>query len=52
MGSCRPPGHSEDVVLQGPEAVVDNSVDNVLELALAQPWSRLGSFHFSVLVSA
>lgn len=28
--------------LQGPEAVVDNSVDNVLELSLAQPWSCLG----------
>jgi hypothetical protein len=30
-GSCRPPGQREDVVLQGPEAVVDSSVDNVLD---------------------
>lgn len=27
-GSCRPPGHSEDMVLQGPEALVDSSLDN------------------------
>lgn len=31
-GSCRLPGHSEDVVLQGPEAVADSAIDNVLEL--------------------
>lgn len=34
-GSSRPPSHSEDVVLQGPEAIVNSSVDNVLGLALA-----------------
>lgn len=38
-GSSRPPSHSEDVVLQGPEAIVNSSVDNVLWLALAQPRS-------------
>lgn len=27
-GSCRPPGHSEDMVLRGPEALVDGSLDN------------------------
>lgn len=44
-GSCRPPGHSEDVVLQGPEALVDNAKAVSSTATALLP----GSSHFSVL---